>query len=470
MSFMEPWPYIPPNLLQFNLSHNKIFTFTNRMNWRYDLSEPYHANTDLRFNQLVHWNDSYFKQYNTEPDADFATDFVTYQMDMRDNPWFCDCNVHYFSKRYQNSFYKHADTKLLEVKCEGPPELKGKAIFNDVGLDELICNLTIDCPNGCLCQDQPENNILKVNCTNTNMTAMPDKLPSNPYNRTELNLDHNSIQVFEMRPYTSSIISLSMERNRLTRMDDGAVREMKELQEMNIENNQLQELPKSIQYSARFEIVDLKRNPFVCSCTMVWMRDWINLAPEDDEDRDVTCRNDDKDVKITDVTESFLNCNYDVEIGLAIGFGILLVIVIIIVIWAKRCPYETKWVLRKLAKRLEEEKPKYRVFVPVRDLLGGGEKADGIIHNMEKSRRVLIILSHKYDDNEWCRFECQRAEILEHNDGRVIFIKYHPEAEKMIETEPWKSRVKGRKVFSPGEKRSERRWFWDKLKYELPVR
>ena len=511
LTSMEPWPYRPPSLSHFDVSHNDIVNFTNRMKWQYNLREPFDANVDMRFNKLSNWSDENFSQYNQDSDADFVTDFVTYNIDIRDNPWFCDCNLHYFSKRYQSSFYKHANTILLDVRCAGPQELSDKTAFNDVGLDQLICNMTDNCPLGCMCQDRPEEEVLRVNCTGGNLTRMPYSLPHNRYNKTTLYFDNNNIKVFDNRSYTPHIIRLHAKNNGLTDISTSAVEAMNNLELADLTYNQLKTLPKEIQYKLRFEDIDLKHNPLECNCDMVWMTDWVKLSPSDDDDRDIMCAPKGADpILITSVTESLLNCNYDIEIGLAIGFGLLLILVVIVVVWAKRCPYETKvlvykflrihpqdkykvdeqettehdlyvscddedihirqWVLRKLAKRLEEEKPRYKVFVPVRDLIAGFERADSIITNMEKSRRVLIILSENYDDNEWCRFECQRAEILEHNEGRVLFIKYHPEADDMIQTEPWKSRVKGRKILSPGEKRSERRWFWDKLKYELPVR
>lgn len=60
----------------------------------------------------------------------------------------------------------------------------------------------------------------------------------------------------------------------------------------------------------------------------------------------------------------------------------------------------------KFVKCLEEEKLCYKFFVFVWDFLVGDGKVDLIIENMEKSKRVIIILLDKYDENEWCKFEC----------------------------------------------------------------
>ena len=92
------------------------------------------------------------------------------------------------------------------------------------------------------------------------------------------------------------------------------------------------------------------------------------------------------------------------------------------------------------------------------------------MRELGNSKRVVIILSDKYDDNEWSVFECQQAEMLNPNEGRIIFIKYHPEADDMILREPWKSRVEKQKVLAIRQKAKDHNRFWDKLKYELPVK
>ncbi|XP_061174815.1 protein toll-like [Saccostrea echinata] len=506
---IEPWPYIPPILRKFDVSYNLIVNFTNRMNWTYNLEEPYHASADLRHNQFTFWNDGFLQQYNPNSE-DFYIDIVTYNVDLRDNPWFCDCKLHEVLRRYQNSLIKYAYSNMIEVKCNGPPELKGKSFVEDVDLNDLICNVTKDCPQNCLCQDKPDDNMFHVNCDNGDHTSLPSQLPEIGNKNLKLEMNNNHIKTLSSRNYTSHITELSLSGNGLQVVEVEAIENMKDQVHLNLENNNLQSIPDNIQFKTPYEKVELSKNPFKCTCDMVWMAEWINLAPEDNPNRDIQCTYKKDDFyKIREVTERLLDCAYDVAIGFTIGFAILLTLVIVAVVWAKRCPYETKvilfrffryhpwdkyrvdrelvaeydayvsfddtnihirqWVLKKFVKRLEEEKPCYKFFVPIRNLIAGEDKADGIINNMEKSKRVIIILSDKYDENEWCKFECQRAEILELNNGRVIFIRYHPEAGDMIENEPWKSRVKGRKVFSPGEKKSERRWFWGKIKYELPT-
>lgn len=504
MTYLEAWAYIMPNIRSFNLSDNNINKFTNHLNWTYDLQEDYHASVDLRRNNFTIWDDEWFRRYQ-KPGGDFVGDFITYNLNITENPWVCDCNMHFMASKIQASFYRYADSDLLYVYCENPSSLYKQKIM-DVDPIKFVCDVKVDCPVGCKCTNISETQTLEVDCKDGSLTELPSKLPDIPDRTITLDVSNNSIRLINSRPYVSSLRILKADHNKLVYIDQETVKNMTQTElKVNISNNYLRFLPNAIQ---NIPYISIYNNQYECDCNMTWMAGWLDLDSIDDVDKNVICTTKDGDRhKITDVTESLLDCNYDTEIGLAVGFGVLLVVVIIGIVWAKRCPYETKvlvfkffryhpsdkykvdkerkeydlyiscddenihirqWVLRKLKKKLEEKK--YSVFVPIIDLLPGQDKADQIVNAMESSKRVVIILSDKYDESEWCVFECQQAEMLNPNDGRIIFIKYHPEADEMILNDPWKSRVKDRKVLEIGEKSSEHRWFWDKLIYELPVR
>ncbi|VDH97115.1 Hypothetical predicted protein [Mytilus galloprovincialis] len=503
MTYMEAWPYIPPSIIRFDLSHNDVNEFKNNLNWTYDLQEPYHAYVDLRYNKFARWDDEWFRRYQ-KPGGDFVGDFVTYRLDITNNNWTCDCHMHYMASKIQDSFYRYAESELLHVECGNPPNLSGQGLMN-VDLNEFNCDVA-NCSFGCTCTNISETQILQVDCMNGNLYKLPMKLPDIPDRTITLDVSNNSIWKIDPRPYVDKLVKLNVANNKLVFIDQETVKNMTQSKlSMNISNNNLKFLPNSIQ---NVQSISIYNNPFMCDCNMTWMKGWLELDSIVEPDKSVTCQTKEGDVhKIIDVTESLLDCNYDTEIGLAVGFGILLILVVIGIVWAKRCPYETKvlvfkffrihpsdkykideevksydayisfddenihirqWVTRKLKKRLEEKKQE--LFIPVIHATLGEDRADQIVRSMENSKRVIIILSDKYDENEWSVFECQQAEMLNPNEGRIIFIKYHPEAEDMVKKEPWKSRVKDRKVLAIGEKSSEHRWFWDKLKYELPVK
>lgn len=511
----EPWAYLPGSVKTFDLRYNEISKFTNDVKWVYNLKENYDTYVDMRYNHLTEWDDYFVKQYSSSPDSDYAADFITMFIDIRENNISCDCNIHYLVTRIQRSYYRYSDIEKFKVKCHSPPRMKNRDVFYDNGiLDDLYCDLKNDCPVGCVCEGRPEANITYINCSNSNLQKMPDKLPKNNYKSIQMYFDNNAISILDDRDYIGEISILSLAGNSLSTIVGDAISKMDALEKLNVENNKLKRLPKSIQFQLPYEHININKNPISCDCTMTWMKDWVTLSPWDTPGRDIKCRHDDSssDYKLTDVTEDLLSCSYDMAIALAVAFGIFFIVCIIAAVWAKKCPYETKvllyrfltihprdkykvdreedihgdlyvsfddndihirqWVLKQMTKQLEEQKPRYNVFIPYRDLMGraGEDKSEVILEQMEKSKRIAIILSEGYDRNEWCTYECQRAELIDFNPGRVIFVEYNPEVSQMINQEPWNSRVQGRKILKRGETRSEKRWFWYKLKYELPVK
>lgn len=502
---MEPWAYVLNQILLFDLRNNSISTFSNTIGWEYDLEDRYFTEVDLRYNNLSEYRDEYLLQFHRGGDP--SVDLLTYNMDLRDNPWNCDCHVHNIVSKFQNSFFLHVTNELTDVKCQAPRDLHNEGMLFVRRLTDLVCDIKKDCPLNCLCQKQPENKIVTVNCSGRGLTSMPQILPTLPRNYTYvLDFSFNSIKRLTKRNYTNGIQTLNMEGNGLEEIEITAISETQHLNFIDLNNNKLKSIPSAIQKLV-FENTNLTHNQLVCDCDMTWMAEWVKRSPGITYGRNMKCTFQDTDeFIIRDLTRSLLNCSYDLLIGMAIGFGVLFVVVLILVIWAKRCPYETKvllfrfsgfhprdryivdedsgtqydvyvsfddddihirqWVLHKLAAKLE---PTYKMFIPLRDLPLGDDRSEATMAALQQSKRVLIVLSDDYDKNEWSKFECQRSEILELNEGRIIFIKYHESVMDTLQDESWKTRLDNRKMFSPGGTKAERRWFWDKLKYELPV-
>nr|CUV66812.1 toll like receptor-1 [Mimachlamys nobilis] len=501
----EPWAYVLQSLRLFDLSNNSISNFSNSIGWKYDLTEPYNTLVSLQNNNLTDWRDDFLLQYN--PGGDVGVDLISYTMDFRNNPWMCDCHVHNIVSRFQETFFLHIGSDIFKLKCMTPYQLHNQGMMYIPRLKELVCNITTDCPDRCLCQKQPENKIIIVDCSGKGFRSLPKQLPllQDEY-KYVLNFSYNSISKVATQNYMNKIQTLDLQGNGLKEIESAAISDTHELKFINLKNNDLKTIPNTMQKIV-FEMADLSNNPFVCDCDMIWMAGWIKRSPADTQGRDMKCTYDEEtQYTIIDVTSTLLDCSYDLLIGLAVGFGVLLVVVLIAMVWAKRCPYETKvllyrffgfhprdryivdrefgresniyvsfddqnihirqWVSKKLVAKLE---PTYKLFIPERDLPIGNDRSEETITHLENSKRIIIVLSDGYDENQWCAFECQRAEILDFNEGRIIYIKYHDSVSELLREEPWKTRVHNRKMFSPGGTKSERRWFWDKLRYELPI-
>ncbi|KAH3863702.1 SLIT and NTRK-like protein 6 [Dreissena polymorpha] len=507
LTAFEPWAFVNSPIPLVNLSFNNISTFTNTGNWSYTKRVIYDsAMTDLRWNQITTWHDWYLMQYKDTTAGPESIEAVLLELltDIRENPLHCDCNMYNLVKTISNSFYKYSNNPYMNAECASPPELKGKRIFFDIPVRNLVCNLTDNCPAGCLCQDHPALRQMIVYCNGKNLTEVPKVLPDTEFPEYVLYLGNNYITRIDNVSYLSKVVSLSLPNNFLTDLPDFVMQTVAgdDNAFVNFSNNQLQQIPESTQ-NIKYQNAHFYGNNLECSCDMLWMVDWIKLAPGY-ANKDLYCTFDGKTHKIIELDEDVLNCSNVGNIILIVVLSVVFVIVIALIITAKRCPYETKvllfkvlgihpsdkykldeipdmpydmcvsfdenddyarqWVMKKLFKNLEGKKPFFRLCTFARDGKAGAE-AESRLNLLERSRRVLVVLSSKYEKNQWNDYELCQTERLEPNEGRVIFIIYDKISEKRSKTEPLATRLKERKVFSVHD-----RLLWSKLRYELPKR
>ncbi|XP_029435634.1 toll-like receptor 2 [Rhinatrema bivittatum] len=66
---------------------------------------------------------------------------------------------------------------------------------------------------------------------------------------------------------------------------------------------------------------------------------------------------------------------------------------------------DADWVRGELLYRLENSSPPYSICIHERDFLPGKWIIDNIIENIEKSRKVILVLSRNFVNSEWCNYE-----------------------------------------------------------------
>ncbi|XP_074709403.1 toll-like receptor 2 [Strix uralensis] len=104
---------------------------------------------------------------------------------------------------------------------------------------------------------------------------------------------------------------------------------------------------------------------------------------------------------------------------------------------ARRCSYhafisyscaDADWVRRELLQRLESTTPPYRLCIHERDFTPGRWIIENIVENIERSAKVIFVLSRSFVDSEWCNYELyfahQRAVGLGSED--VILVVKEP--------------------------------------------
>ena len=513
----EPWPFITNSDqtdeedFLFDLRHNKIKEFKNRMNWTNNLREPYEYEIFLQNNEISNMSVDILYLYHPSYSGDVLTEFISYEWNLTVNPFYCDCNAYPFVRDLHNSFFLYYRVEEYRYRCAGPADLAGEDFFHDVELDKFVCHVTESCPQGCSCIQKPYIKQLLVNCTSAGLTSLPEVLPDpmDADGLISLILDYNHITTFPMRNYTSKLLNVSMAYNQLQYIEPSALSAMKNIKSFNISHNRLKFVPRDIQILA-FEDIRVASNPFRCDCNMTWMADWVNLSPAA-PDYSISCTDDDDRHLIREVTDTLLVCSYTgIAIAVSITLGAVIAAIIGIGITAKRCPYETKvllykffkihpgdkykvdgeenrefdiyisydveniqarqWVKTVFLKKMEEgQKRKYKVFTPQRDAMPSNPYCDELIDNMVKSRRILFLLTHEFFENEWNCFETAQAEMEHHSSdnlhGRVIYILWNKTIRSRLKEDPWSARMEGKRVLCPDD-----RFFWSKMRYELPLK
>lgn len=521
LTYFEPWPYVPEIPqdddidLIFDCRYNLIEKFTNTINWTYDLVDPYEYEVYLQFNSLSNLTNDVLFQYRDHPaDLSILTELISYRLNISNNPVICNCKVYDLVKDIHSSFFRYYQVDKYRYDCGSPSHLKGVDLMHDLDIDQLVCNTTSECPSKCTCQEQPYISTLVINCTNANLREIPKTIPelSSNIHYVSLYLDGNDITEITKRNYSNIIKNLTVANNYLNYIDGEAIKEMKDLESLDISGNYIKSVPKEIQ-KLSFDKVKIRGNPFECDCNIIWMADWISLS-NGIIDASISCSWEGETKIIKDITEESLHCNVDnLIIIFGTGAGVLVVIIIAVFITAKRCPYETKvliyrflrihprdryvvdheitmeydaylsydgddiqvrqWIRTIFMRKLEENgRKKYSFFCPQRDALAGEDYSQDLVEKMVRSRRVFILLSPGYFKDPWRIFESDRAE-MEHNENdkshpRVVYIIWNEENQEILrklKEEPWKSRLIKKRIISPDE-----RFFWSKIRYELPIK
>ena len=461
--------------------------------------------TDMRWNQVVTWHDWYFLQYKKLGATQLEAALLEFSVDLRENPFYCDCNFYNAAKIVSSSFFKYA-TEKIDIKCTGPPELAGKVFLKDFIERQLVCNLTTNCPTGCLCQEIPAEDIFAVICSAGNLTSVPVTIPETSYTKVRLVLNDNKIATFNNVSYLNRITDLQMRNSGLNEMPDFVIAALAKQDKNNLRidlrDNNLKSIPNSAQ-SVMYEHMLVSGNRLECHCDKLWMQEWVSRAPNY-ADKTLNCTFKGEVYEVLSLDRSMLECDNTDTLVLGLVLGAVLAIAVILAVTAKRCPYGTKvliykifrihvskryeidksadmtydayitfdddnihvikWLQRVLYKQLQEKKPFYRLCNPVRDLAAGPE-TDAKLDLIEKSRRMIVILSAGFEKHRWYQDDLAYAERLDKNKGRVMFITFDKIAEADSKKEPLASKLKDRKVFSYNDY-----LLWSKLRYELPKR
>ncbi|XP_061180618.1 toll-like receptor 2 type-2, partial [Saccostrea echinata] len=209
--------------------------------------------------------------------------------------------------------------------------------------------------------------------------------------------------------------------------------------------------------------LDVSSNPFDCGCQLEWFRVWV----ENNKDRVIGYPNNYICNSPSELKEKSLS-NFDPALEChkinpfiiltftSLGFLSVLIFTTVLLrkfrwdikyyiyICKNRKPmgykrftddeeflydafiaYNTndrKWIMSELVRMLERNH-KYKLCLHERDIIPGGVYVEDILESIDTSRKLILVLSNNFMDDQWCKYETALAShTLADGDGHKLFL------------------------------------------------
>ncbi|XP_053376335.1 uncharacterized protein LOC123531284 [Mercenaria mercenaria] len=394
----------------------------------------------------------------------------------------CDCNI----ERFMSHVYDIFNTvwrDYMDITCAAPDTLAGKKVY-EVELEKFICLVETDCDPRCTCIDQPYKDTLYIDCSNSDLTTLPE-IPYSRYSHyVSLNVSNNQIATITNVSYLSRISMLDISRNNLVEINNNVANLLENATYIDISNNpKLRQLPQLFQYHNVCSR-NMQNLQISCDCRTRWIEKWVHSRPCETHDNLFLCEIAQAGIKPAfEFAQEDLDCSpngfpFLLEILIAAAIIILILIgtpiyifryeLLILCLRMRKLrrttvlplnKYDvflsfndvdddiTKWVNYKLESELI--KAKYKVFQPSRDVAFGAERDSEIIKVLSTTRNFLVVVSDSYlqeadegmrswTENEWKygwnNFKADRSKniVLVNFDHVSSFDVIHPQIKAFL--------------------------------------
>jgi len=302
---LEPWPYIRGlhgSPVQIYLVSNRIYEFTNNIEWQFSCCRRSHANVDMTNNSIRHlsdvldgWNITVTQWLRmtvpVDDDPAFKLDF------QHSRDYHCDCvdiDFYVYSKYFgDNHIFRN-------VKCIHPQSLANRPV-NQVHVTDFVCELSDRCPPSCRCVYRPANSTVHIYCSAASLSSLSVDLPPLPRSHDMYKLDFSNnrlLQRLDHRPYLANTSVLDVSNCAIDIVDLNALREFAmmpsgiydyptSMQKHNVtppvvmpvvflHGNKIESLaPDVTAVNLTTVQLTLNDNPWNCSCDNKWMISWF---------------------------------------------------------------------------------------------------------------------------------------------------------------------------------------------------
>ena len=212
-------------------------------------------------------------------------------------------------------------------------------------------------PSGytCLCNFKQETRTNIYSCSSTTS----NKLPLFIHKDTNTIVVKNRV-LFKLcgsYEYLDTTSHLDLQQNGISSVCNSfvlALNESKTMQSINLANNELQTIPKSMKSMKTIRKLKLGGNPFQCNCDMTWMIGWLNINRTQqvvDDYTNVICHDNKfkgKPVYLLNLVD--MGCfpsrwTNSQKIGVGIGTGVILLVTVFLAVMVLKKSREIKFFL-----------------------------------------------------------------------------------------------------------------------------
>ncbi|XP_052071166.1 toll-like receptor 3 [Mytilus californianus] len=271
-------------------------------------------------------------------------------------------------------------------------------------------------------------------------------------------------------PYLKSLETLTLSSNRLTDWNDGSeiFQNMTSLRNLSLKGNFIKIINKRTfpaDILRSLTVLDLSFNPFVCTCDQLWFTEWIKTTkvkllgyPTHYQCRAPPALDGTLFQKYVDSSKECPPWNpiYTMVIILLLSATVLALLFAIIMkcqtniknylyLWRINynrrkgylplqdaddfeyhafvvyCDADRHWVHQKFLKKLEQDEG-MKLCIHHRDFEIGESITANINNYLEKSWKVVVILSNEFAKSEWCQWEVDVVQERRRRHGRDVFL------------------------------------------------
>ena len=429
----------------------------------------------------------------------FQTILNYFELDLTDNPLYCDCKTFelytYLWERVKD--YSDMAHFYRTWRCIN---INNSPILN---LDYYAFQCPLKgqgCPTECICM-KTYNHKISVFCQGRNLTQLPVSVPIG----TEyLYLKKNQISLIDGKPYLSRLRYLNMVDNSLSSISPKAL-DMLQGSIVDLDRNKLMALPPDIQ-TMNYSALSIANNVWRCDCHAIWMKYWLRSSSGfiADWDQIVCSSGGDPGVSIIYIEDERFVCDPLLKGGEIAGivascFLLSIIISLILVykfsteikiilytrfnwhpfdrfnidedpgkthdIFIAYCGDDSDWIYNVLIEELENvHDPPYKTLFHARDFDVGGPIAENILQCIDRSKRMVMVLSESFIESEWCMFEFHtaHARVISEHKNFIIMIMLDDITDLELD-KTLQSYIRTHVYLSVDDK-----WFWKKLYYALP--